>query len=207
MKKKDLIRLIENQMLKKKLNEDFYFDGEVKESSVLEPIQTFDTETEFETKKELSKVAKAVDCQSDQTFYIKPKKSTSVGDIYMISDGGSKYCVEVVKMVSKEPNDFRIIEEYSECNDCIIDLHTKKDSGGAKFGLDISTDTKSSGSEIQHITPQKKGRAKFNIKPDEFEGPMARKTTKRIDEIDNIKENFDRTLNKINKIINRRNNI
>jgi hypothetical protein len=216
MKKRDLLKLIESEIKRKKgLNEDFYFDdsSELGESSygepmTLDPMTTFDTETDFETKRELSKVAEVEDCETGQTFYIKPKKSTSPSDIYMISDGGSNYCVQVIKMVRKEPSDFRIIESYSECNDCIIDLKLNKKEGGGKsqFGVETSygTDTSSdSGPRIKKFgkfTPDVDKHS--TIDPDTLRLPKAgRENTSK------FTASFRRNLDKINEILNRRNNI
>jgi hypothetical protein len=214
MKKRDLLKLIESEIKHKKgLNEDFYYGSELGESSygkpmTLDPMTTFDTETDFETKRELSKVAEVEDCETGQTFYIKPKKSTSPSDIYMISDGGSNYCVQVIKMVRKEPSDFRIIESYSECNDCIIDLKLNKKEGGGKsqFGVETSygTDTSSdSGPRIKKFgkfTPDVDKHS--TIDPDTLRLPKAgRENTSK------FTASFRRNLDKINEILNRRNNI
>jgi hypothetical protein len=214
MKKRDLLKLIESKIKRKKgLNEDFYYGSELGESSygepmTLDPMTTFDTETDIETKRELSKVAEVEDCETGQTFYIKPKKSTSPSDIYMISDGGSNYCVQVIKMVKKEPSDFRIIESYSECNDCIIDLKLNKKEGGGKsqFGVETSygTDTSSdSGPRIKKFgkfTPDVDKHS--TIDPDTLRLPKAgRENTSK------FTASFRRNLDKINEILNRRNNI
>jgi hypothetical protein len=209
MKKRDLLKLIESKIKRKKgLNEDFYYGSELGESLYGEQVTTFDTETDFETKRELSKVAEVEDCETGQTFYIKPKKSTSPSDIYMISDGGSNYCVQVIKMVRKEPSDFGIIETYSECNDCIIDLKLNKKEGGGKsqFGVETSygTDTSSdSGPRIKKFgkfTPDVDKHS--TIDPDTLRLPKAgpKNTSK-------FTESFRRNLDKINEILNRRNNI
>jgi hypothetical protein len=211
MKKRDLLKLIESEIKHKKgLNEDFYFDdsSELGESLYGEQITTFDTETEFETKRELSKVAEVEDCETGQTFYIKPKKSTSPSDIYMISGGGSNYCVKVIKMVRKEPSDFRIIETYSECNNCIIDLKLNKKEGGGKsqFGLetsydtDTSSDSKTKIKKFGQFTPDVDKHTTIN--PDTEMLPKAGPKN-----ASKITASFRRNLDKINQILNRRNNI
>jgi hypothetical protein len=216
MKKRDLLKLIESEIKRKKgLNEDFYFDdsSELGESSygepmTLDPMTTFDTETDIETKRELSKVAEVEDCETGQTFYIKPKKSTSPSDIYMISDGGSNYCVQVIKMVKKEPSDFRIIESYSECNDCIIDLKLNKKEGGGKsqfgvetsYGTDTSSDSRPRIKKFGKFTPDVDKHS--TIDPDTLRLPKAgRENTSK------FTASFRRNLDKINEILNRRNNI
>lgn len=210
MKKKDLLNLIENQIRsKKKINEDFYFDDKVEtiESSVYDPVKKYSTNVEPEKKKEKSKVAKVEDCEnSGNFFYINPKKNTSNGDVYMITNGGSNYCVQVVKMVNEEPEDYKIIESYDECNDCIIDLKLsekskEKETSKPSFGL--STDrSEKSGEGFKEVTPQKKSVFGKKLDPE----TKTKIQAKGEEDILDIKENFFKEFNKINEIINRKNN-
>lgn len=235
MKKKDLDILIKSEIRKKQnLNEDFYLESEMYEdieTPTFDPYTTVSTDTEYdiESKKQKSKIAKAANCEDEkQHFYIKPKKDTRPGDVYMISDGGSKYCVQVVKMVNDEPEDFKIINSYSECTDCIIDLKLSEKSGGFSLGGGSATQARESGG-YQEVTPNKKFTPNFDkqVKPQGL--PQARKRNddteidfddmdyewdsdekRSLDEsknnlFENIRMEFKSKLNEINSIINRKN--
>lgn len=201
MKKKELIKLIESQFKNKRnINEDFYFDREMEEAvteldiPTYEPITTFDTDVDYEKKKEKSKVAKVEDCENEGNFfYIKPRKSTSLGDVYMITDGGSDYCVQVIKMVNSEPDDYRITETYNECNNCIIDLKLSKKSNKGKYELEKSVDSPKGKSGYQELP---RIGSDFDTSPKEALGPMARGNEELSN---NLREEFNRILKKINR--------
>ena len=223
MKKRDLLRLIESQNRKpSNLNEDFYFKSEMYEdieAPTFDPFTTISTDTEYgtETKKEKSKVAKATNCEDEkQHFYIKPNKDTRPGDVYMISDGGSKYCVQVVKMVNDDPEDFKIINSYDECTNCIIDLKLSEKSGGFSLGGGSATQERGSGG-YQEITPNKKFKTNFDKQVKTKGLPQARNKNKSnidygrsLDEtaynvFEDIRKDFKYKLNEINSIINNKN--
>lgn len=236
MKKKDLLRLIESQNRKpRNLNEEFYLKSEMYEdieAPTFDPYTTVSTDTEYgiESKKEKSKIAKAANCEDEkQHFYIKPKKDTRPGDVYMISDGGSKYCVQVVKMVNDEPEDFKIINSYSECTDCIIDLKLSEKSGGFSLGGGSVVNQARESGGYQEITPNKRFKTNFDKQVEKQGLPNARKKTddteidfddmgykwksdddRFLDEnahnlFENIRMEFKSKLNEINSIINRKN--
>jgi len=229
MKKRDLVRLIESENKRRiNLNEDFYFNSEMFEeieAPTFDPLEKISTDVDYgtETRKQKSKIAKVVNCENEkQSFNIKPKKNTSIGDVLMISDGGNKYCVEVVKMIHDDPDEYEIIGGYNECTDCIIDLKLSEKSGG--FSLGGSTATKERENQgYQEITPNKGFVPDFGKKVQTQGLPQARKRKPNVDFDDiedydwekgssrsedifeSIRKDFKSKLNTIDNIINQKN--
>jgi len=215
MKKKDLLNLIENQIIsKKKINEYFYFnDGaETIESSVYEPVKKYSTDIERKTKRkektpEFGYIVSHCNKKkgSDETIKISTNSELESYKIYKLEGIGCVVVLEesnggeLVELVNENP--------YTNCDDCKNDMGGEgksqvKDRQEMSFGL--STDrSEKSGEGFQDLTPDTKRGSKFGIKPKPSDLPQAR-LKRRLPE--SFKKDFFKEFNKINEIINRKNN-
>jgi hypothetical protein len=213
MKKRDLMRLIESEMIRKKrLNEDFYFNPEMKESSIyaepetdIEVIKKYGDEEESEMEeREPTDVVVVEDCKSGKKKFFIDMSEAGRGKFFMIETKNDQYCVQAVGVDFQSPN-ASVIDKFNSCSDC----ERNSGKGGGKeervsYGIDRSSSEESKGGYREIGNPFENMDIHKNIDPDEKMLPQG-PHRKHKPMMGDISESFKKELNKINEILNRRN--
>jgi hypothetical protein len=213
MKKRDLMRLIESEITRKKrLNEDFYFNPEMKESSIYAEPEvitkiktTSDTEERSKTKKRKpTDVVVVKDCKNDKNEFFIEISEAKGSKFFMIEANGSEYCVQSDRVDVQSP-DASVIDKFKSCSECERNLG----KGGGKeervsYGIDRSSSEESKGGYREIGNPFEKMDIHKNIDPNEKMLPQG-PHRKHKPMMGDISESFKKELNKINEILNRRN--
>jgi hypothetical protein len=226
MKKRELLRLIESQSnLKRKVNEDFYFDDEMeeavedfyfnpemKESSIyaepetdVEVIKKYGDEEESEMEeREPTDVVVVEDCKSGKKKFFIDMSEAGRGKFFMIETKNDQYCVQAVGVDFQSPN-ASVIDKFNSCSDC----ERNSGKGGGKeervsYGIDRFSSEESKGGYREIGNPFEKMDIHKNIDPNEKMLPQG-PHRKHKPMMGDISESFKKELNKINEILNRRN--